>query len=215
MMPAGRVLRGRVVDDGENPVVGATIEAASPSSDSRTLFEWRATTDADGRFVWEAAPEVQEYAVYASGYETRSRLPLVADGSEQTIRLTKGTGHAATRIFGHVVDAETRQPPPSVRVQIWETRNEPGRSSSTVTTVPEDAGADGTFRLKTSPGTVSYVLEVQADGYWPERRHQPGHYRGRSEPPHSIGQGAPRRRHRSYSIGRVCRWRDACLVRTS
>ena len=169
ILPAGRVLRGRVVDDGENPVAGATIEAASPSSDSRTLFEWRAKTDAEGLFVWEAAPEVQEYAVYASGYETRSRLPLVADGSEQTIRLTKGTGHAATRIFGHVVDAETRQPPPSVRVQIWETRNEPGRGSSTFTTVPEDAGADGTFRLKTSPGTVSYVLEVQADGYWPER----------------------------------------------
>ncbi len=48
-----------------------------------------------------------------------------------------------------MVDAETRQPPPSVRVQIWETPNEPGRGS-------------------TSPGTVSYVLEVQADGYWPE-----------------------------------------------
>jgi len=35
--------------------------------------------------------------------------------------------------------------------------------------VPEDVGADGKFRLKTSSGTVSYVLEMQADGYWPER----------------------------------------------
>jgi hypothetical protein len=28
---------------------------------------------------------------------------------------------------------------------------------------------DGKFRLKTDSGTISYVLEAQADGYWPER----------------------------------------------
>lgn len=169
ILPEARTLRGRIVDDAENPVSGATVEAASPSNDSRKLFQWRTRTDAAGRFVWEAAPAVQEYAVSASGYETQSRLELNADGDEQTIRLARKTSPTPVRIDGEVLDATTKQPAKSVRVQIWETHKEPGGGFATFTTVAEDASRDGKFRLKTSPGTVKYILEVQADGYWPER----------------------------------------------
>ena len=169
ILPAGRALRGRVVDDADNPVAGATVEPASPTSDSRTLFQWHAKTDAEGRFAWDAAPAVQEYAVYADGYETELHLKLNADTTEETIRLTRKSAPSAARILGQVVDAGTKQPPPSVRVQIWETRKEPGGGFSSSTTLPEDADTHGKFRLKTSSGTVSYVLEAQADGYWPQR----------------------------------------------
>jgi RNA polymerase sigma factor (sigma-70 family) len=168
ILPAGRVLRGRVLDGADNPIVGATVEAASPSRDSHVFFQWHAKTDAEGRFAWEAAPEAQQYAIHASGYESKASFSLVADGTEQTIRLRNESGPAATPIFGRVVDAETKEPPPSVRVQIWETRETPS-GFSTFTTVPEDADKDGTFRRKTFPGTVSYVLEAQAVGYFPER----------------------------------------------
>ena len=167
-LPMGGTLLGRVVDEADQPVAGATIEAASPSSDSRTLFEWRAKADADGRFSWATAPDHQEYAIYASGYESQSRITLAGDGVEQVVKLQK-KNVASVRILGEVVDAETKLPPASVRVQIWETAKEPGRGLSTFTTRPEDAGSDGQFRLKTSSGTISYVLEAQADGYWPER----------------------------------------------
>src|SRR4029434_10330449 len=168
-LPCGQMLIGRVFDEAEQPVAHATIEAASPSSDSRTLFEWRTKTDADGRFSWDAAPATQSYAIYASGYESQQQITLVADGTEGVIKLRKKTSPHSVRILGEVVDAETRMPPAAVRVQIWETTREPGGGWSSFTTRPEDVAPDGKFRLKTDSGTISYVLEVQADGYWPER----------------------------------------------
>jgi RNA polymerase sigma factor (sigma-70 family) len=167
-LPAGRTLRGRVVDESGQPVRGATVEAASPSADSRTLFEWRTKTDAEGQFQWDAAPARQEYAIYASGYESQDRMTLQADAPEHLVQLKK-TRTASVRILGQVVDAETQSPPSGVRVQIWETTKEQSGSLSTFTTRPENAGADGQFRVRTSAGTISYALEAQADGYWPER----------------------------------------------
>lgn len=168
-LPTGQKLRGQVVDEAGLPISGATVEAVSPSADSRTLFEWRAKTDADGRFRWDAAPASQEYAVYASGYETQSRAILKAGADEQVIPLKKKTGATAVRILGQVVDAETKASLPKARAQIWETTKESGGSTSSFTTRPEDADPEGKFRFKTSSGTISYVLEIQADGYWPER----------------------------------------------
>lgn len=169
VLPRGELLFGRVLDDAGRPLHGATVEAASPSADSRTLFEWRTKTDADGNFSWDAAPATQSYAVYASGYETKERTVLAADGTEVTIHLKKKAGTAAVRILGEVVDAETKKAPTGVRVQIWQTTREANGGWSSFTTRPEDATPDGRFRLRTSSGTISYVLEVQADGYWPER----------------------------------------------
>ena len=168
-LPAARLLRGVVVDEEEAPVVGAVIEPMSPSNDSRTLFQWRSTTDIEGRFGWDAAPAVQEYTVYSKGFETQRQLKLTADGLEQTIRLMRSVAPSAALILGRVFDVNTKQPPPSVRVQLWETRKEPGGGLSTFTTLPEDAGPDGQFRIKTSAGTLRYVLEVQAPAYWPQR----------------------------------------------
>jgi len=167
-LPPGHTLRGLVVDETGQPIADATVEAASPSADSRTFFEGHARTDRNGIFTWDSAPTRQEYAVYASGYESERRITLVADANAQRIQLKK-MRTASVRILGQVLDADTKMPPSSVRVQIWETAVEHGAGLSTFTTRPEDAAADGRFRLKTNPGTISYVLEAQADGYWPER----------------------------------------------
>ena len=101
VLPEGRVLRGRVVDGAARPLVGATIEAASPSSDSRKRFQWRTKTDADGRFAWDRAPATEEYAVNAKGFVTRSRVKLNADGTEQTIHLIQ-SGPPAIRRQGEM-----------------------------------------------------------------------------------------------------------------
>jgi hypothetical protein len=96
-------------------------------------------------------------------------MTLAADGTESVIKLKKKAGSALVRILGEVVDAETRMPPRGVSVQIWQTTKEPGGGWSTFTTRAEDVTPDGKFRLKTSSGTISYMLEAQANGYWPER----------------------------------------------
>jgi hypothetical protein len=109
-LPPGQLLFGRVVDEAEQPIAHATIEAASPSSDSRTLFEWRTKTDADGRFSWDTAPATQNYAIYASGFQSQPQTTLLADGTEAVIRLRKQTSPHSVRILGEVMDAETGMP---------------------------------------------------------------------------------------------------------
>ncbi len=73
------------------------------------------------------------------------------------------------RILGQVLDAETRLAPPSPKIQIWETSREPNGGIFNFTTTAENVRADGQFRLSTSAGTVSYILEAQGDGYSPKR----------------------------------------------
>ena len=165
VLPAGKQLIGRVVDENGKGISGASIEAASPRADSTVLFEWRTKTDAEGRFAWDAAPEILTYAVSASGFEGLRQVKLSAGADEQIVRLTKKTSTASVRILGQLMDAETRQPLSPGSVQIWQT----SKDYSSSTTRPETVGPDGKFRLKTSSGTLSYVLEAQADGYWPKR----------------------------------------------
>ncbi len=55
ILPAGRNLVGFVTDESGQPIRGATIDAASPTEDSRTLFEWHTKTGDDGRFSWDLA----------------------------------------------------------------------------------------------------------------------------------------------------------------
>ncbi|MDB6036821.1 MAG: mecR1 2, partial [Verrucomicrobiales bacterium] len=168
VLHAGRNLLGRVTDESGLPIRDARIEAASPTEDSRTLFEWHTKTGDDGRFSWDLAPASQDYAVEASGYQSLSHVTLVADGIEHIVRLTR-EGNPAVRILGQVLDAETRLPPGSSKIQIWETTREPGGGLSTFTTTAESLSADGQFRLSTSAGTISYILEAQAEGYSPKR----------------------------------------------
>ncbi len=133
-------------------------------ADSRTVFEWRTRSDAEGKFSWENAPATQGYVVGATGYESEGRVQLTADGTEQVIKL-KTLNTASVRIFGQIVDAETKIPPAGARVQIWQTT----REKNGFTGRAEVARADGSFRLKTEPGTIRYALEAQADDYWPVR----------------------------------------------
>jgi RNA polymerase sigma factor (sigma-70 family) len=169
VLPAGRRLEGRIVDEAGKGIVGASIEAASPRADSTMLFDWRTKADDAGRFSWDDAPAVQEYAVSAGGYETEPRVKLAADGSEQTVRLRKKASTASVRVLGQLLDAETKKPLAGGTIQIWQTSKERDGRVSTFTTRPENAGPDGKFRLRTSSGTLSYILEAQAGGYWPMR----------------------------------------------
>jgi RNA polymerase sigma factor (sigma-70 family) len=169
VLPPGRRLFGRVVNESGEPIAGASIEAASPRADSTVLFEWRTRTDADGNFVWHTAPAVQEYAVNAGGYDSQRRVKLSAGAGQQIVRLKRKASTASVRILGQLLDADTKAPLSEGTVQIWETRVQDGEHVYGFTTRPENVEADGKFRIKTSSGTSSYVLEAKADGYWPKR----------------------------------------------
>ncbi len=107
------VLAGRVVDRAGRPIAGTSVSVGwspiGPTNSNRgsEAIAEQFTTDADGRFAWNEAPDGDIAAeLWAPGYLGVSGLSLSV-GSENRIELT-----AATPIKGTVIDAATGQPVP-------------------------------------------------------------------------------------------------------
>ncbi len=84
----GHPLRGRVVDDAGNGVAQAWFVAATWRGLNTIHTEVRA--DADGRFVWDSAPEDEVICdVERPGYMTRSNIRVTAKEDEQTFVIPK------------------------------------------------------------------------------------------------------------------------------
>ena len=168
----GGTLKGRVVDEAGNPIAKARLRVGPGESNPR--FEWKTATDEQGRFEWLSAPMPREtYMVEAAGYEGQTHLELDADGSEHLVTLRRNAALASFRISGTVVDAASGRP---IKVfQVLLARTESGQSSSghtnfsTLAPKLQTTGKDGKFSFQTSGSAVSNLLEVRADGCWPEQ----------------------------------------------
>src|SRR6185503_15023014 len=83
----GHILRGRVIDSDGGGVADAEVEAVR--LDRPKEFEWRARTDADGRFNWDGAPQdPATYVVHKTGFLGKQAV-LAANESEQTVALER------------------------------------------------------------------------------------------------------------------------------
>jgi beta-lactamase regulating signal transducer with metallopeptidase domain/Tol biopolymer transport system component/5-hydroxyisourate hydrolase-like protein (transthyretin family) len=164
----GRTIEGRVTDERDQPVPGAvvTIERWQDLS----LLNWRAETDAEGRFRKDGAPlEAVTLAVSKWGFnQTTQELSGVAAPEISFVPLR------LARVFlftGRVLDAETGQPVTAfrlVRGDVWggldpdQTNWQSGREQPT-------ASADGSFSVGLdydSGGQVRFL--AAAEGYLPE-----------------------------------------------
>lgn len=181
VLTKGAVLRGQVVDESGAPIAKAGI-AMSADELNRNRFDWSAKTDEQGRFEWLTAPASQAYyAVSASGYKSQSRLPMIADGTEHLITLRQSIEAGPVRFSGTVVDAETRQPVQSFKVLMSTTESTthdvggfsyPSQQTirrTTTAMMHRTNGKEGRFSFTTSGAAAAYVLEIEADGYWPAR----------------------------------------------
>jgi RNA polymerase sigma factor (sigma-70 family) len=85
----GNVFRGRVLDEAGNPISNAVVQTDRDFKNQiATRFEWRAHTDADGRFEWDSAPAEEIcYWFEADGYKAIRGLPLRADTGDHEIAL--------------------------------------------------------------------------------------------------------------------------------
>ena len=112
----GKILKGRVLDDTGKPVAGATIQM--DRDDFQPLeFDWRATTDKDGRFVWDSAPAGSHpYLITADGFNLRSLPALAAEDGENTITLHSSP--TAVFLDGKVTDLTTRAPIENFAMQV-------------------------------------------------------------------------------------------------
>ncbi|KAF0175886.1 MAG: sigma-70 family RNA polymerase sigma factor [Limisphaerales bacterium] len=176
VLPPGRELRGRVLDETGEPVADARI-TTGPSRHNTQTIEWTGRSDAKGRFEWLAAPAYQEaYIVTANGFSTQTNLPLIADGTEQFITLRRqGAGSPkSARFAGRVTDAETGQP--LKRFEVFTARPRvyvgPGSQASRLREFGDLAlaasGSAGHYNFLMD-GVPQFLTEVRAEGYLPAR----------------------------------------------
>ncbi|MEQ2008155.1 MAG: sigma-70 family RNA polymerase sigma factor [Limisphaerales bacterium] len=159
----GRLLRGRVVDEHGQSVANASVE---PDVDrtNRRIFDWLTRTDADGWFRWDAAPAYPEkFVVNAAGYASKRGITLTADGTEQTVVLTKSEAQNRVRVTGLATDAMTRR-----TIEVFQVVVE--RPSGMGVTRSSATGQNGRYNFQTS-GAIGqrFITEVRADGYLPVR----------------------------------------------
>ncbi|MCP5526140.1 MAG: carboxypeptidase regulatory-like domain-containing protein [Verrucomicrobiales bacterium] len=97
----GRTLRGRVVDDGGQPVQDAEVRVTEWGGVD--LLDWTAATDADGRFVWEKAPpDPVRLTASAPGFGAATEAVALGESADVQIRLARDF-----RLRAQVVDAGT------------------------------------------------------------------------------------------------------------
>ncbi|MCP5522369.1 MAG: carboxypeptidase regulatory-like domain-containing protein [Verrucomicrobiales bacterium] len=105
MFSKGRTIRGRVVDEVGQPVKGASVTV--PGWRGLKSLQWRAETDAEGRFSWDAAPaDPFEVSVSKPGVEAMTHRIDPALSKEYSLYLPVRT----IMIEGRVVDAGTGEP---------------------------------------------------------------------------------------------------------
>ena len=85
------VFRGRIVNEGGNPIAGAVIRTDWDFQNQvPDRYEWLTHSDADGRFSWDSAPaETISFWFEADGYEIIRDTKILPDGTDHEIRLTR------------------------------------------------------------------------------------------------------------------------------
>jgi hypothetical protein len=107
-LSTGRSFTGNVVDQNQQPVIGAKVRLES-WNDSR-LLKFEMETDDAGKFVWTNAPEGQ-LRFYLSATNYSSTTYSISGSSEHRFTLRR-----LSSVHGTVVDAETKKPIPDFSV---------------------------------------------------------------------------------------------------
>lgn len=95
--------RGVVFDQYQTPVAGAKVRY-EPSGGPRT-FSWQTVTDQEGKFVWESPPDSDLMFYITASNHSSMRMSFSGTAPEHRIQLRK-----QSRIYGTVIDAESRKP---------------------------------------------------------------------------------------------------------
>jgi peroxiredoxin/uncharacterized GH25 family protein/5-hydroxyisourate hydrolase-like protein (transthyretin family) len=153
-------LKGRIVDNTGQPVEGATV--AVQSWNELQLLNWSATTDAEGRFSWDSAPDgAASFSAVKPGYNTVSFN--AGAGDEQTIAMTQ-----AFRLAGKVIDAETKEPIKSFNLIPGRSWGMADEDNARWERHEQKSGANGQYEVTLDypqGGQVKFM--AIADGYLP------------------------------------------------
>jgi RNA polymerase sigma factor (sigma-70 family) len=156
----GRPFSGQVVDSRGAPVAGAQVE---PRWQECHVFDWKATTDSEGRFLWLSAPtngEI-EFRVRKTGFLMAIQRLAAAQAAAIKITLNR-----EIRIQGSVTDAKSGQPIPAFKVIEGETV----ANGRIFWRGDGKAAQNGRFEVAPfiydRPG-VAFFVQITAEGYRP------------------------------------------------
>lgn len=100
---SGSEVKARVIDNEQQPVVGATVKLEQWHNTQ--VLQFQTETDAEGRFTWASAPEGPlQFSLSKSNY-FMVRTSMSASSGESTLTMRK-----MSNASGLVVDAETKKP---------------------------------------------------------------------------------------------------------
>ncbi len=159
----GRPFRGRVVDVNGLPVAGAEVSILAWEKCGQ--LDWRAETDAEGRFTWADAPKSGDLMLNVAklGYSAAFGRRVALTDADPVVVL-----NPPLRVRGSVVDAETGRPIDAFKIDVGQTYDPRGGDVRYWEYVRSGAGPRG--RYEYSPGEdqgMTRLLRVEAEGYRP------------------------------------------------
>lgn len=153
----GRTIRGRVVKEDGTPVAGLNVDLDT-WKELRTLT-FHTVTDADGRFVWNGAPDEHVEFVFGGCQNSLflSGLYLNAKDDKQTVVMKP-----ALRLTASVIDANTGKPIPNVTLTsgtYWRPESVSSASDEKKTF------ADGKLSWSITYISHKRIFRIEAEGY--------------------------------------------------
>jgi RNA polymerase sigma factor (sigma-70 family) len=153
--------RGQVVDNQQAPVAGALVEAQWQEC---YFLDWKARTDAEGRFIWLDGPADGEivFNVRKENFTVAMRRRAAAKEGKITVTI-----NPRIRVRGTVIDAETGKPIPKFEVVAGETN---GNSRIFWRSGTGKSATNGQFDVTPfyydQPG-IAFFIRTVAQGYRP------------------------------------------------
>ena len=162
VLARGSLLHGRVIDEDGNSIENAVLEVARDENWHRE-FQWTARTDADGRFMWDGAPEqAVALAVIKPGFQL-NRVSLTAGNIENVVTLRRPIEPGTILVQGRVLDEERGQAIDRFQILV---------AVGPITFAPPKDGRNGAFSVPinvVSDEAEAATIEIRAEGYEPAR----------------------------------------------
>jgi hypothetical protein len=158
-LKAGSVIRGHVQDESGQAIAGVSVYlAGSPGEPSYDAYEFNGTTDGQGNFNWDGAPdEPMKFGFSKDGYES-TRDTTLKPNEDNTITLRQ-----SRQLHGQVLDETTGQAVTNFTVRTGKASDD-GENVYGVIRYQDFTSLDGTFTMSIREEDVDAVA-VYAPGY--------------------------------------------------
>jgi uncharacterized GH25 family protein len=168
VLQSGSVIRGQVRNREGDPLKGARVNRDRDSILRDDGVDWSATTDEEGRFEWDGAPEKpQKFSFGASGYAMLRGKVLQPSAVEQVIvlertRMLKGTARNAET--GELIEKFSVMPALGRNGRLMSFSSSSERDfKGGVFEIGLDAAEYNVVRFR-APGFLMAILDIPAEG---------------------------------------------------